>query len=497
MIVKLNNVKQGMRVTLAAAGWMALVVVESVAQSPEEAEVYSLARALNVALANSQTLIDTEMDLAVAKQQVREAWSSMLPDVRVTASYTRNMLTQQIFLPAFFFDRNAAPDEVRAVEIGQDNSWQATVNASQPLFEYPVLVGLGAADRFRELQEERVRGTGQQVVTNVRLAYFGVLLAQENVRLTEESIERVRQTLQETEALNRAGMASNYDVLLLEVQLSNLTTNLSRATYDLAAAKRTLLVEMGLDPSTPVELEGRLNEVDLLDMSRNTPENDALLRVSGMTVSEDTDLDQLMRVALVRRTDLRQIRASIVLEEARLQLQRGEYFPKLSLFSNYNITAQQDGSPVFFGDNPNQRTKLAAAGIQVEIPIFTGFSRDARVQQSKALVRQNEARLDLLERETANQLRTMMDNVLEAHQRAESQRQTVAQAQRGFEIASAEYNAGIGSRLQTTEAELVLRQSEFNYAQAVYDYLAARANLEAVVGTVPEEAGSFAAQYGG
>jgi outer membrane protein TolC len=324
-----------------------------------------------------------------------------------------------------------------------------------------------------------------------------VLLAQENVRLTEESIERVRQTLQETEALNRAGMASNYDVLLLEVQLSNLTTNLSRATYDLAAAKRTLLVEMGLDPSTPVELEGRLNEVDLLDMSRNTPENDALLRVSGMTVSEDTDLDQLMRVALVRRTDLRQIRASIVLEEARLQLQRGEYFPKLSLFSNYNITAQQDGSPVFFGDNPNQRTKLAAAGIQVEIPIFTGFSRDARVQQSKALVRQNEARLDLLERETANQLRTMMDNVLEAHQRAESQRQTVAQAQRGFEIASAEYNAGIGSRLQTTEAELALRQSEFNYAQAVYDYLAARANLEAVVGTVPEEAGSFAAQNGG
>ncbi len=468
------------------------------AQDPPAApEVFSLARALNVALANSQILMDVEQDLEVARHQVREAWATVLPDVRASASYTRNMLQQQFFLPAFFFDPNAAPGEVRAVKVGQDNSWSASLTASQPLFEYTALIGLGAADRVRDLQEERVRGTAQQVVTAVRLAYFTVLLSQENMRLTGESIDRVQQTLGETRALNRAGMASNYDVLLLEVQLSNLNTSLSRAGYDLAAARRGLLIEMGLDPETPIEVEGRLNEVNLLEPATNTPANAELLSVSGITVSADAEFDGMVRSALQRRTDLRQIRASIELEQARVEVQRAEYFPKLSLFTNYNITAQQDGSPVFFGNNPNQRTKLAGAGLQVEIPIFTGFSRDARIKQARALVRQNEVRLERMEREAVNELRTLADNVQEALQRAESQRRAVEQATRGFEIASAEYNAGIGSRLQTTEAELALRETEFNYAQAVYDYLVARANLEAAVGSVPDEAGSFASQIGG
>jgi outer membrane protein TolC len=69
----------------------------------------------------------------------------------------------------------------------------------------------------------------------------------------------------------------------------------------------------------------------------------------------------------------------------------------------------------------------------------------------------------------------------------------VEQAQRGFEIASAEYRAGVGSQLQITDAELALRQSEFNYAQAVYDYLTARANVDAARGTVPERPGALAA----
>jgi outer membrane protein TolC len=50
----------------------------------------------------------------------------------------------------------------------------------------------------------------------------------------------------------------------------------------------------------------------------------------------------------------------------------------------------------------------------------------------------------------------------------------------------------VGSQLQITDAELALRQSEFNYAQAVYDYLTARSNLDAARGTVPERAGELA-----
>ncbi|MFQ5702394.1 MAG: TolC family protein [Gemmatimonadales bacterium] len=458
----------------------------------DEPEVISLTRAIQIALASSQTLRDAELDLDVAGHQVREAFASVLPDVSATASYARNLKVQQGFLPAFIFDRNAPRDQLIPIRFGSDNTWQAGLTASQPLFQMDAFIGLGAAGRFREFQEERVRGTAQDVVTTVRLAYFNALLAGENVRLTQNSVERVRKTLDETRAMNRAGMASDYDVLRLQVQLGNLEPNLRRARFDLAANKRTLLVEMGIDPELPIELEGRLNEIDLDDVSHNSAENSALLRVSGVGMSNGTSLDEAVQLALEERSDVRQIRSQILLNEAQVQVERADFFPKLSVFSNYNVTAQQDGSPVFFGNRPSQRTTTAVAGLRVEVPIFRGLDRDARVQEARSAVRQNETRLERLRRQAANELHTLLDNLTEAYERSRSQRLAVAQAQRGFEIASAEYRAGVGSQLQITDAEVALRESEFNYAQAVYDYLVARARLDAAAGTVPDRAGMLA-----
>jgi len=480
-------------VALASAAGLVFAAGEVNAQEDSDSDVYSLARALQVALANSETIRDTEMELEIAKHQVREALGRVLPDVSANVSYQRNLLVQQFFLPAMFFNPDAAPGELAAVRVGSDNTWALGLTASQPIFEYAAFIGLGAAGQYRELQSERVRGSAQGVVTAVRIAYFTALLADESVRLTEESVNRIRKTLEETQAMNRAGLASEYDVLRLEVQLGNLEPNLRRAGIDRDAATRNLLIEMGLDPSTPIELEGRLNEVDLSDTNRNSLENVALLNVAGLATSPDADFDELLRTALVRRSDVRQLQATIVVEEVRLQVEKSEYFPKLSLFSNYNITAQQDGNPVFFGNSPDQRLRTSVAGIQVQVPIFSGFARNARVQQANARIHQNEYRLERLERQAASELRTWIDNVGEAQQRAGSQRRAVEQAQRGYEIASAQYNAGLGSQLQITDAEVALRQSEFNYAQAVFDYLSARAGLEAAVGTVPEEAGTFAA----
>ena len=83
-------------------------------------------------------------------------------------------------------------------------------------------------------------------------------------------------------------------------------------------------------------------------------------------------------------------------------------------------------------------------------------------------------------------METLAEQVNEAQRRADAQLRATAQARRGYDIARAQFREGIGSRLEMTDAEVALRQSEFNYAQAVYDYLTARAQLAAAVGDVPE-----------
>ena len=83
------------------------------------------------------------------------------------------------------------------------------------------------------------------------------------------------------------------------------------------------------------------------------------------------------------------------------------------------------------------------------------------------------------------QVKSLLELSAESLSRARAQRLAVQQATRGFEIASAQYQEGLGSQFELIDAEVALRQSEFNYAQAVFDYLVARAQLDEATGLVP------------
>lgn len=484
-----------MKRALVGAVSLALLAMSHPASGQDVPETYSLERALQVALTNSHDITAAEQSVRIADQQVREAWSNVYPDLSASASYQRNLKVQQGFLPAQFFDPDADPGEVIPVQFGSDNTWNAGLTANQPLFEYDVFIGVGAAGRFRSLEGERMRGATQQVVTTVRQAYLNALLAHEEVRLTENSVRRVRQTLEETRAMNRAGLSSSYDVLRLEVQLATLEPNLRRAENAVAARKRELLIEMGLSPDEAIELEGNLGDLDVAAPAENADANRRLMATTGLPLEASLDLQELREIAVRRRTDLRQQRLNINLEQARLSVQRAEYYPSLALFSNYNVQAQTNGQwfKDFFG-GPNSRTTSAVTGISISVPIFQGFARDARIQQTRAALTQFEARLTRAQKEIESEVRTVLESLEEARLRVESQRRAVQQARRGFEIASAEYRQGVGSQLQITDAEVALRETEFNYAQAVYDYLTARVRLDAAVGTVPVAPGDLLAR---
>ncbi len=165
-------------------------------------------------------------------------------------------------------------------------------------------------------------------------------------------------------------------------------------------------------------------------------------------------------------------------------MERVKYLPEVVLFGSYGILAQQNGNPAFFGRS-DQRTSSSQVGLRVTWPIFSGFSKDARIDQKRASLRQAESVTRVAQARAESEVETVWDQMQEARARADAQRRAVQQAQRGFEIASAQYREGLGSQLELTDSEVALRQSEFNYAQAAYDFLVAQANLDLAVGSVP------------
>ncbi len=448
----------------------------------------TLAGAVSRALDLSRDVRDARLSLELAEEQVSEAWASVYPELNFSADYTRNLKPAVSFLPAQIFDPSAGPDDYLQVQFGADNSWAASLSIDQPVFDPAVFIGVGAAGRFRTLQLETVRGREQAVVTRVRSAFYGLLLSQEQLRLTENSVERVLSSLEETRALNRAGVVSDYDVLRLEVELANLEPNLRRAENAVLEDRRALAVELALrlDEAEALAVTGSLADMDLSDIECNSDENRELLRFAGLGLDAERPApDALVGMALERRSDLRQLELTERLRHTEMRLEQVQYLPKISVFGSYSVNAQQNGSPDFFGTGVNDRAYSSLAGVRLSVPVFQGFRRDARIDQKRAALRQAETQRDLVTDQASVQIRAIVAEVDEARARAGAQAFAVEQARRGFEIASAQYREGIGSQLERTDAEVALRQSEFNYAQAVYDYLVARARLDEAVGMVP------------
>lgn len=461
--------------------------------APPERSV-TLNEAIGIALERSRDLESARLDLADSDQRVREAWGNVLPQVNLTSSYTRNLEVPVQFLPARLLDPEAPEGELIPLRFGFDNTWYGQVRAEQPLFQAGLFVGIGAAARYQALKTEELRGRRQEVITQVREAYYGVLLADEGRRLTENSLQRVRQTLEETRALFRAGLVSEYDVLRLEVELAKLEPQLRRAESNAATARRSLAVALGMDGSEQVTVEGSLAALRLEGAAEPQPAapeaprqaagNQAILAFNGLETPERMQAEQLIDIARANRSDLRQLEALKRLRETELRYEQAGYLPRVSLFGTYSVTGQDDGATSFFGPD-GRRVYGKQVGVQVSIPLFSGFQRPARVQQQRVAVRQAEVQQRQAMAQVENQVLSLLDNLREARERVDAQQRAVGLAQRGYEIARAQHREGIGTRLELTDAEVALREAEFNYAEATYDYLIARARLDQATGMVP------------
>jgi outer membrane protein TolC len=468
----------------AAALLGALGAPDAFAQAAPQARPMTLSEAVRVALDQSPRIEAARHALSEAEERVSEAWGSVYPRLDFSADYTRNVSPAVNFLPAIIFNPNAGPDEQVAVQFGADNLWQSFITAEQPLFDGRAFIGVGAAGRYQSLQEEVLRGEVQGVVSRVRTAYYDALLAQQEARLLAESLARVREALEETRALNRAGLATEYDVLRLEVELANLEPNVLRAENAVTRSRRDLAVELDMDPEA-VALDGSLETLNLEDPSANTPANREILALARVSTSGVADVEALVAQALTTRSDLRQLAVTEELRVAELRAQQAEYLPRVSLFGDYAVSASQNGAPDFFGQ---PRAYSRRVGVRLSVPLFQGFAQTSRVGQRQATLRAAQTQTRFAQSRAESEVRNSVEEVEEARLRAAAQGRAVQQAQRGFDIARATFREGLGSRLELTDAEVALRQSEYNYARAVYDYLTARARLEEAVGMVPTSA---------
>lgn len=452
--------------------------------SGEEGPEVNLTQAIETALANNTQMKRALLSIRDADQQVRIAWSQVMPDVAATASYTRNLEVPVNFIPAVIFDPEADPDELIPVAFGTDNNWQGGLSVSQTIFSGQAFVGISSSEIYKTAQSENLRATSQGIVTQTRVAYYSVLIAKEQVRLVEAQLERLRENLEDTRVMFKEGFTDEYAVMQLEVQLANLEPQLTNAKYAVKNAKRDLLDVLGLPVDLPIRVQGDLSTFDIFTTTASTPENQSIKKVDRAVPIRLEQDSLLAQQAFDLRSDLRILDVQQKLQGQNLKAQKSQYLPTLS--ANYNLQwiAAQPGSPSFFGSE-DQRARSQTLMLTFRLPIFQGFSRDASIQQTKIQLKDLEIQEKQAKQTAKKEILSAQQSIEQAYQTSEAQRKAREQARRGYERALTRFQNGVGSQQEVTDADLQLRMAENSYSQMVFNYLSAKAQYDLALGQVP------------
>lgn len=460
------------------------VVTALKAQSPtdsEEKEI-TLSQAIQTALANSTQIKKALFTIDDAEQQVLVSWGEVFPKIDTDISYQRNLEIPVNFLPAEIFGGPAG--SFIPVAFGADNNWTGGVTVSQTLFRGEAFVGIATAKLYRLAQSEAYRATAQQVVTQTRLAYYNVLIAQERFRLEQATIARLQQNLKENEARVKAGLVDDYDVLRLRVQLKNQEPALARAENAINETKRNLNIVMGLPAVVPFSVQGELVNFDILSDDAFDSKNEDLKKIDRQTPISTEFSKGIEDKLAEQRGDLRSLKVRSDLQDQRIFADKTNFLPNVNMNYAMRWNSAQNGSPDFFG-NEDQRARSQVVGLSFNWNLFNGLKQYTALQRSKIEKKSIEEDRRFALETAVNQTLTAQTNLQNLFELAPSVKEGLSLAKTGYDRAIARQKNGLGSQLDVTDAEVQLRQAELNYADVVYMYLTAKAQYDFALGMVP------------
>lgn len=460
---------------------MILITTNTEAQTTKKSGEITLKQAIEMALANNPQINRALLAIDDADQLVNIAYSEVYPDITSSINYTRNVELPVQFIPENVFDPTGDPNVLVPVSFGTDNNWQGGFTVTQNLFKGEAIVALKSSAVFRRVQEENFRSASQQIITQTRISYYGVLAAQEQLRLQDAQIRRLETNLKENEARARAGIVDDYAVLRLKVQLSNQKPQQIEAKYAVDEAYRNLNVAMGVPASFNYTVIGDLSNFDILSENATSSGNRHLKQVDKMNPYSFSSPMIDSTTLVENRGDIRIAEANLRLQDKQIRAEKSRFLPVLTASYNLQWSAAEAGPPTFF----ENAVRFQTVGLNLSLPIFQGFSRTANLERAQIQYKDIEEQKRMAILMAENEVASAGEELDKIFETAGARKQALEQANTGYERAQKRLENGLGSQLELTEAEIQVREAEVNYAIMVFNYLTAKANYDLATGMVP------------
>lgn len=407
----------------------------SVAARPADRPPLTLGDVQQLALARYERVTQARERIAQARIVRQQATAAVRPTVAATSVLTRNFITE-----AFNFGG-------RTIEVLPAADYTMAVTISQPL--YAGLRDLKArrqADLGIELAREQFEATSEDVVLEATRAFYGVLAAEDNVAISRRGLEVAEEALRTAEALVRAGEAVETAVLRARVAVMQARRELVQAEHTRTLARQQLALLTGLD-----------GDVTLVRPPR--------------PASTGLSLDELIRRGLAQRAELQALALEQRITELELEKRQGQYLPIVRAEGSYIRRRSPFPSPV-----------LSSVAVTATWTLFDGGRTGADIAAARTQLREIAARRELLEKQTAQQIRAAYLQVEALAASVDLLEAEMAFARRSAEQTRHQYRVGEATDLELLEANATLTRAERQLTLASYQLEVARYELERAVG---------------
>jgi outer membrane protein TolC len=438
--------------SILAASWLAAAALPVSAEQatinnnipPWISRPLSLAEAINLSLKQNGNILRGQSDLEAQYGVVIQTRAVALPTVRVGGSYR---------------DSNAVETPPFPAPVPEQN-WDANVELIQSIYEGGrITSGLRSAKLTKQQAVLQYQTVVADSVLQVRLAYYDVLSAADQIVVNEASVKLLTQELEDQQRRYEAGTVPRFNVLRAEVELANERPKLIQARNFHRIAKNNLVnllgyhVPSGTYEDIPIQLTDRLDAEPY-----------------------QVELPVAVAKALENRSELAALRKAEALRKEGVINAKAGYKPSVQLFAGYGARNSS-----FFTDLARDVNGYTA-GVQFSWYIFDGWLTQGRVRTAKALHEGARVDVDNEMRNIELEVRTAYSNFIEAREILESQRKVQEEAEEALRLAIARAGAGTGTQLDVLTAQTSLTTARSTQVQALHDYDATRARLERAIG---------------
>lgn len=414
-------------------------------------EDFSLKQCLAYAKANHLNIKLAENEIVNSREKVAEGIASYLPQVNGSVGFDDNLKRATTIIPAGTF----SPTEIK-VQFGNQYTTNAVVQLDQVLYDQTILTGLTANKPYIEMAELRKAKSEEDVAYNTAVAYYQVLVLQEQRRLLEENLAKFTRLEKIVGLQASKGVARKLDYERVSVGLSNLQSQIDLLKNNEALVINRLKLNMGMPLDQELRLSGSLAQAEIKEMP----------------TMADFDGSSLLDVRIMDK--------NLTLQEIELRRRQHSRLPTVSAYGRYG--AQAFGNE--FGASFENWFAYSSIGLKLNVPIFAGLRRERVINQAEISVQNTRYQMAL----NAQSLQLRNENakisLLNAFTSMGNTKENLELAESVFQTTELEYNKGVGTLSDFLNAEYALKEAQSNYVRALLSFMSARLDYELSKGTL-------------